>query len=46
VIDRDAYLSGPTSPTTRRKYLEALPNSGRRVLYDDGRFVVWSPVGD
>src|SRR3989440_1850878 len=46
VIDRDAYLSGPTSPTTRRKYLQALPNTGRRVLYDDGRFVVWSPVGD
>ena len=46
VIDRDAYLSGPTSPTTRRRYLEALPTSGRRVLYDDGRFVVWSPIGD
>ena len=46
VIDREAYLSGPTSPTTRRRYLEALPSSGRRVLYDDGRFVVWSPIGD
>jgi hypothetical protein len=23
-----------------------LPTSGRRLLYDDGRFQVWSPVGD
>src|SRR6266705_6603645 len=46
VIDRIAYLSGPTSPTTRLRYLATLPSSGRRVLYDDGRFIVWSPVGD
>ena len=46
VIDRHAYLSGPTNPATRLRYLASLPNSGRRILYDDGRFVVWSPVGD
>ena len=46
VIDRDAYLSGPTNPTTRLRYLQSLPGSGRRVLADDGRFIVWSPVGD
>ena len=45
VIDRHAYLSGPTNATTRLRYLATLPNSGRRILYDDGRFVVWSPVG-
>ena len=33
VIDRIAYLSGPTSPTTRLRYLATLPSSGRRVLY-------------
>src|SRR5438477_914376 len=44
VIDRHAYLSGPTNATTRLRYLATLPTSGRRILYDDGRFVVWSPV--
>src|SRR5438128_12432387 len=46
VIDQEAYLSGPTNPAQRRQALEALPTSGRRMLYDDGRFQVWSPVGD
>jgi hypothetical protein len=45
VIDRQAYLSGPTLPDERLAAIEALPTSGRTVLYDDGRFVVWSPAG-
>jgi uncharacterized membrane protein len=46
VIDRQAYLSGPTHPDQRLAALNQLPTSGRTLLYDDGRFVVWSPVGD
>ncbi len=46
VIDRQAYLSGPTHPEQRQAALDALPVSGRRLLYDDGRFEVWSPLGD
>jgi uncharacterized membrane protein len=45
VIDRQAYLSGPTHPDQRLAALAALPTSGRTLLYDDGRFMVWSPVG-
>lgn len=46
VIDHEAYLSGPTHPAERLAALNGLPTSGRRLLYDDGRFQVWSPVGD
>jgi len=46
VIDRQAFLSGPTHPDARQVAIEQLPTSGRRLLYDDGRFQVWSPVGD
>src|ERR1700694_2550482 len=46
VIDRQAYLSGPTHPAQRQALIDSLPNSGRRMLFDDGRFQVWSPVGD
>src|SRR5258708_1943194 len=46
VIDREAYLDGPTHPDLRRAAIAQLPNSGRTLLYDDGRFQVWSPVGD
>jgi uncharacterized membrane protein len=46
VIDRQAYLDGPTHPDLRRAAIAQLPNSGRSLLYDDGRFQVWSPVGD
>jgi uncharacterized membrane protein len=45
VIDREAYLSGPTHPNLRKAAIDALPDSGRSVLYDDGRFLVWGPVG-
>jgi uncharacterized membrane protein len=46
VIDRQAYLDGPTHPDLRRASIAQLPTSGRTLLYDDGRFQVWSPVGD
>jgi uncharacterized membrane protein len=46
VIDRQAYLDGPTHPDLRRAAIAQLPTSGRTLLYDDGRFQVWSPVGD
>ncbi|HKW72200.1 MAG TPA: DUF2079 domain-containing protein [Candidatus Dormibacteraeota bacterium] len=46
VIDSDPYLSGPTNVQQRNAMAAALPTSGRRLLYDDGRFQVWSPLGD
>ena len=46
VIDDNAYLSGPTHPDQRNAALAALPTSGRQLLFDDGHFQVWSPVGD
>jgi uncharacterized membrane protein len=46
VIDRQAYIDGPTHPDLRRAAIAALPTSGRSLLYDDGRLQVWSPVGD
>lgn len=47
VIDRQAYYLGSnTDPARHKAAVEALPTSGRRLLYDDGRFQVWSPVGD
>jgi uncharacterized membrane protein len=46
VIDRQAYIDGPTDPVKRQAAIDQLPSSGRSLLYDDGRFQVWSPVGD
>jgi uncharacterized membrane protein len=45
VIDRQAYLHGYIHTDKRDDQLGFLPYSGRRVIFDDGRFVVWSPVG-
>jgi uncharacterized membrane protein len=45
VLDHQPYLSGPTNPAQRLATIDQLASSGRRVLYDDGRFQVWSPVG-
>jgi uncharacterized membrane protein len=45
VIDHHPYISGPTDPIKRQAALDALPASGRHILYDDGRFQVWSPIG-
>src|SRR5712692_6622782 len=46
VLDEDPYLSGPTHPQQRQDAINGLRSSGRRLLFDDGRFQVWSPVGD
>ncbi|MEO8744980.1 MAG: DUF2079 domain-containing protein [Candidatus Dormiibacterota bacterium] len=46
VLDNQAYLSGPTHPDQRNAAIAQLPSSGRRLLFDDGRFQVWSPVGE
>jgi len=45
VIERQPYISGPVDPIKRQTAIDALPNSGRHILFDDGRFQVWSPVG-
>ena len=45
VIERQPYISGPVDPIKRQAAIDALPNSGRHILFDDGRFQVWSPVG-
>ncbi len=45
VIDRQPYISGPVDPIKRKAAIDALPASGRHILFDDGRFQVWSPVG-
>jgi hypothetical protein len=45
VIDRQSFLSEPTDPKARAAAISALLGSGRSVLFDDGRFQVWGPVG-
>src|SRR5438445_611153 len=46
VIDSDYYLGNNTTRAKRQATADAIPTSGRRLLYDAGRFQVWSPVGD
>ena len=51
VLQKDAYMQfrNPTdsiNPTVRQNAIDELASSGRRLLYDDGTFQVWSPVGD
>jgi hypothetical protein len=46
VLDENRYQAYTEKPAKRRQAVEALSTSGRRLLYDDGRFQVWSPVGD
>lgn len=45
VIDHQPYISGPTIPEQRQAAIDQLAGSGRDLLFDDGRFQVWSPVG-
>jgi len=45
VIDHRPYISGPVDPIKRQQALDALPSSGRHLLYEDSRFEVWSPIG-
>ena len=46
VLDEDYWLGSNTNRAKRDAAAAALAGSGRRLLYDDGRFQVWSPVGD
>jgi Predicted membrane protein (DUF2079) len=45
VLDHQPYISGPTDPAQRLAAIDQLASSGRRILFDDGRFQVWSPAG-
>ena len=45
VLDHQPFLSGPTIPAERLAAIDQLASSGRHMLFDDGRFQVWSPVG-
>jgi uncharacterized membrane protein len=44
VLDHQPYISGPTNPAQRLAAIDQLASSGRRILFDDGRFQVWSPA--
>ena len=44
VLDQQPYISGPTNPAQRQATIDQLASSGRHLLYDDGRFQVWSPI--
>src|SRR5207244_1394032 len=46
VIDQNTFLGATTSKAKRQQALDGLAAGGRRLLYDDGRFQIWSPVGD
>jgi len=45
VIDREAVFSEPADLKVRQAAISALSAGGRSVLFDDGRFQVWGPVG-
>jgi uncharacterized membrane protein len=45
VIDRQAYAHRGDPVAGRADAIARLQASGRRLLVDDGRFQVWSPVG-
>ncbi len=43
LIDRDAWSPSQRAVAVRANIIEWLPTSGRSIVADDGRFVVWSP---
>lgn len=45
IVDRGAYVSGLLRWRDREAWLGELGRSGRRLIVDDGRFQVWSPLG-
>jgi uncharacterized membrane protein len=45
VIDRDSLLQPASWEIEHDRAVAALFASGRRLIFDDGRFQVWSPVG-
>jgi uncharacterized membrane protein len=46
VLDQLTFLGYTTNAAQRQRAIDGLATSGRRLLFDDGRFQVWSPVGD
>ena len=46
LVDRDAYLPGYIDRNARAALLARLADGGRRLLARDGRFELWSPIGD
>jgi uncharacterized membrane protein len=46
VLDHQPHVAGPVSAGQRQAAIDQLRSSGRRLLFDDGRFQVWSPIGD
>jgi hypothetical protein len=44
VIDRQDCQTGHVSAQKRAQALAQLGSDGRQLLYDDGRFEVWSPA--
>jgi uncharacterized membrane protein len=46
IIDRQAWSPTAGATTERNRIAAALAQGGRPILADDGRFVVWGPVGD
>jgi hypothetical protein len=45
VIDRDAILAPASWKALHEVAVADLQVGGRRLLFDDGRFQVWSPIG-
>jgi uncharacterized membrane protein len=45
LLDRDPYQTGWVPWSRRDALLKQLPGSGRPLLVDDGRFVLWGPAG-
>ncbi len=45
LLDRDPYVTGSFRWVDRAALVRALPTSGRRLIADDGRYMLWSPVG-
>jgi hypothetical protein len=45
VIDRQDWAHRKQAATARADTIALLAASGRRLLFDDGRFQVWSPLG-
>jgi uncharacterized membrane protein len=45
VIDRQDWAHRKQAATARAETIALLAASGRRLLFDDGRFQVWSPLG-
>jgi hypothetical protein len=45
LLDADPYVSGSVRWKDRTALVMGLPESGRALLVDDGRFTLWGPLG-